>query len=113
MKIPACIPRFWQQETCCAFLVPSLGLFLTRWISIMPPGTWHVVYTPTPSYVTGGHFYTLESLHLTEFSRVYDHRPEGRFATNAEHDTLRILSRMAIALPVFQASRRMYKFRSV
>jgi hypothetical protein len=73
----------------------------------MPPGTWHIVYTSTPSYVSGGHFYTLESLHLTEHSRAYDHRPGGRFATNAEHDVLRVLCRMAMALPVFQMSRGM------
>ena len=66
-----------------------------------------MVYTPTPSYVSGGHFYTLESLHLTEFSRAFDHRPNGRFATNAEHDVLRVLCRMAMALPLIQADRGM------
>ena len=75
--------------------------------SIMPPGTWHQVYTPTPSYAGGGHFYTLESLHLTEFSRSFDHHPNGRFATNAEHDALRVLCRMAMALPIFQEERGM------
>ena len=75
----------------------------------MPPATWHKVYTPTPSYVGGGHFYTLESLHLTEFSRAFDHRSEARFGTNAEHDVLRVLCRMAMALPLIQTDRS--KFR--
>lgn len=75
--------------------------------SIMPPGKWHQVYTPTLSYVSGGHFYTLESLHLTEFSRAFDHLPGGELATNAENDVLRVLCRMAMALPLLQADRSM------
>lgn len=72
----------------------------------MPPGIWHAVYTATTSYFTGGHFYTLETLHLTEFSRAFDHT-NAEVATNADHDVDGILYRMALALPKFEASRRM------
>lgn len=71
----------------------------------MPPGTWHVVYTPTPSYVSGGHFYTYETMHLTEFSRSFDHRPGGEFSTNANHDVLWILCRMAMSLHMLHGAR--------
>src|SRR4051812_11020902 len=44
----------------------------------------HEVYTPVPSVTAGGHFYTYDSLHLSEFSRLYDRKdPFG--LTNQEH----------------------------
>ncbi|KAF9461597.1 hypothetical protein BDZ94DRAFT_1237583 [Collybia nuda] len=39
---------------------------------IMPPGTWHLVYTPVRTVACGGHFYNYDTLHLTEASRHYD-----------------------------------------
>ena len=85
----------------------SFNSLLKSWhqgLSIMPPGTWHVVYTATPSYVSGGHFYTYETLHLTEFSRSFDHLPDGEFATNANNNVLWVLCRMAMALHMLQGT---------
>lgn len=70
----------------------------------MPPGIWHSVYTPTPSYCSGGHFYTYETLHLTEQSRHFDHT-HGDFSTNANHHVERLLARMVLALPHVAQSR--------
>jgi hypothetical protein len=63
----------------------------------MPPGVWHAVYTPSPAYCSGGHFYTYETMHLTEQSRRFDHLHSER-STNEDHQVLRILCRMALAL---------------
>jgi hypothetical protein len=50
----------------------------------MPPGAWHMVYTPVRTLATGGHFYTYDTLHLTEMSRAFD-RLHGREVTNTTH----------------------------
>lgn len=50
----------------------------------MPPGAWHMVYTPVRTLATGGHFYTYETLHLTEMSRAFD-RKHAREVTNTTH----------------------------
>lgn len=73
--------------------------FLTPLIyhRIMPPGVWHAVYTPTPTYCSGGHFYTYETMHLSEYSRAFDHI-HGKFSTNADHAVDRVLCRMVLAL---------------
>lgn len=34
--------------------------------SIQPPGQIHLVYTPVASFTIGGHFYSYDSIHLTE-----------------------------------------------
>lgn len=64
----------------------------------MPPGTWHVIYTPTPSYVSGGHFYMYKTMHLTNFSRSFNQCPGREFSTNTNHDVLWILCQMAMSL---------------
>ncbi|KAF8810840.1 hypothetical protein BYT27DRAFT_7209061 [Phlegmacium glaucopus] len=68
------------------------------------PGCKHEVYTPVPSVVLGGHFYTYNSLHLTELWRAIDKRTNSRF-TNQTHpnSTLTIMMMMA-ALPILQES---------
>jgi len=65
----------------------------------MPPGTWHAVYTPVPSLAGGGHFFSYDTLHLTEFSRAFDHN-HSEMSTNANHQVDRILSRLTLALPI-------------
>jgi|ERR1700722_5543822 hypothetical protein len=70
----------------------------------MPPGVWHTVYTPTPSFCSGGHLYTYETLHLTEQSRCFDYT-HAEFSTNANHNVERVLARMVLALPYVAQSR--------
>ncbi|KII91448.1 hypothetical protein PLICRDRAFT_173297 [Plicaturopsis crispa FD-325 SS-3] len=80
------------------FLEPGQTLF-------MPPGAFHLVLTATPSVALGGHFYTYESMHLTEMSRSFDHR-HSESATNTEHAAAeRAIARMALALPTHARSR--------
>lgn len=50
----------------------------------MPPGTWHLVYTPVRTLATGGHFFTFETTHLTEMSQKFDHK-NGLHVTNTTH----------------------------
>jgi hypothetical protein len=64
----------------------------------MPPGTWHAVYTATPSNTEGGHFFMYDTLHLTEFSRAFDHK-YSLYSTNANHQVDRSLCRLTLALP--------------
>lgn len=66
---------------------------------LQPPGYWHQVYTPVKTIAAGGHFLCYETLHLTEFARFFDQKYQ-KAATNTDHDSImRILPRMAIALP--------------
>ncbi|KAI0054249.1 hypothetical protein BV25DRAFT_1922880 [Artomyces pyxidatus] len=63
----------------------------------MPPGAWHEVYTPVNTVISDGHFLCYDVLHLTQWSRLYDHM--DKYATNADHvGVRRTLARMAIAL---------------
>jgi hypothetical protein len=70
----------------------------------MPPGVWHAVYTATPSFTSGGHFLNYDTMHLTEFSRAFDHH-NSECSTNANHQVDRILSRLTLALPVISERR--------
>ncbi|KAI0056193.1 hypothetical protein BV25DRAFT_1842471 [Artomyces pyxidatus] len=64
---------------------------------IMPPGTWHEVYTPVNTIITGGHFFTYDTFHLTQWSRTFDAKVTN--ASNADHvGVRRTLSRMTLAL---------------
>ncbi|KAG2083674.1 uncharacterized protein F5147DRAFT_660105 [Suillus discolor] len=55
----------WIQANCHAEVITIMpGDTL-----IIPPGQLHAVYTPVASFATGGHFYHLEYMHLTEISR--------------------------------------------
>lgn len=51
--------------------------------SIQPPGQFHEVYTPVPTVSTGGHFYSLDTMHLTEVIKKYDLDTDG---VNTNHD---------------------------
>lgn len=51
---------------------------------IMPPGTWHEVYTPCHAHASGGHFISYDTMHLMEISRHFDHN-NGLAATNSSH----------------------------
>ena len=79
--------------------------------SIQPPGTDHMVFTAEPTVMSGGHIYTYDTMHLTEFVLMFDlGRDRGGSpriaATNAAHaGAFRKVYRMAIALPKYAASR--------
>lgn len=64
--------------------LPNLSTVTQLLFRIMPPGTWHMVYTPIRTLALGGHFYTYETLHLTEMSRAFD-RLHCREVTNTTH----------------------------
>ncbi|KAI0065656.1 hypothetical protein BV25DRAFT_1913669 [Artomyces pyxidatus] len=64
---------------------------------IMPPGAWHVVYTPINTIITGGHLLSYNTFHLTQWSRKFDSVVEE--ASNADHVGMRrTIARMALAL---------------
>jgi hypothetical protein len=67
--------------------------------SLQPPGSWHEVYTPTPSITQGGHFYTYDSLHLTEFSRSLDLQTKGAFSNQVHPSAGLTIMMMMAALP--------------
>lgn len=69
--------------------------------SIQPPSTIHEVYTPTPSVTTGGHFYTYNSLHFTECSRIYDIHTRDCLTNNIHNGVTQTMVMMMAALPLF------------
>ncbi|KAI0062399.1 hypothetical protein BV25DRAFT_1838261 [Artomyces pyxidatus] len=76
---------------------------------IMPPGAWHEVYTPVNTIITGGHFLSYNTLHLTQWSRLYDHW--DRYGTNADHVGFRrTLARMTLGLRYLQEPLRKRPF---
>lgn len=76
---------------------------------IQPPGTLHAVYTPTPSFCTGGHFYHYECMHLTELARCID-AAQGDATTNQHlSHALETLRRMVIATPSLSPRIPMYR----
>lgn len=74
-----------------------------------------MVFTPVPSVMSGGHFLCYDTMHLTEFALVFDlgldQKKKRRIeASNALHPgTLRVVYRMAIALPKYVQSRSTYQ----
>ncbi|KAF9456891.1 hypothetical protein BDZ94DRAFT_1314719 [Collybia nuda] len=63
---------------------------------IMPPGMWHLVYTPVRTVACGGHFYNYDTLHLTEVLRHYD-KTRANQVTNTTHiSTYRTLCQMML-----------------
>jgi hypothetical protein len=65
-----------------------------------------MVYTPLKTTIAGGHFYTYETMHLTELASSYDQSKDRQgdnrqdFATNAFHpDLYRFNAHMVMALP--------------
>ncbi|OCH83607.1 hypothetical protein OBBRIDRAFT_547796 [Obba rivulosa] len=66
---------------------------------IQPPGQLHAVYTPVASVTVGGHFYSYDSMHLTELSRFIDHT-HGETLTNEVHyHSKDSIMRLVLALP--------------
>lgn len=71
-----------------------------------------MVYTPVPSIMSGGHFLTYDTMHLSEMAVSFDlgldsHEPRHH-VTNAVHPgMLRKVYRMAIALPHIVETRGM------
>ena len=41
----------------------------------MPPGVWHMVYTPVGGMTSGGHLLMYDTMHLTLLSQNYDNSP--------------------------------------
>lgn len=69
-------------------------------IIVMPPGTFHEVYTPVPSVTIGGHLYSYNTMHLTELCRSLQKDSQGRF-TNQDHSSATVTtSLMLAALPL-------------
>jgi len=82
-------------------------------IVIMPPGTFHEVYTPVPSVTIGGHFYAFDTMHLTEIARALDHRTKGKF-TNQDHPhAMYTMAVMMCSLPLFKEYRKVFSFSTV
>ncbi|KAI9452915.1 hypothetical protein HD554DRAFT_2179724 [Boletus coccyginus] len=78
-------------------------------LAIMPPGQMHGVNTPNASFCRGGHYFNLDTMHLTELSRFVD-ASRGNFVTNATHrGTLETLCRLVLALPILPRTRKLYK----
>lgn len=76
----------------------------------MPPGQIHIVFTPVASFCRGGHFFNLDTMHLTELSRFVD-ASRGKFVTNqAHHGTLNTLCRIVMSLPFLPRSRSRYSW---
>ncbi|KAI0686293.1 hypothetical protein BC835DRAFT_1309611 [Cytidiella melzeri] len=64
----------------------------------LPPGILHQVYTLENAIVTGGHFLMMETMHLTEMTRVCAVLTNQR-STNATHPgTIRLLGRLVFYL---------------
>jgi hypothetical protein len=76
----------------------------------MPPGTVHAVYTPVPSFATGGHFYHYMCLHLTELARYIDAEIADSTTNQDLEHALETLRRMMIMVPYL--SRRTCKYIS-
>ncbi|KAI0062116.1 hypothetical protein BV25DRAFT_698818 [Artomyces pyxidatus] len=69
----------------------------------MPPGAWHEVYTPVNTIFSGGHFFTHNTLHLTQSSRAYDHQDHSAPKASLSHAGFRrILTRMVLGLQYIQ-----------
>ncbi|KAG1832554.1 hypothetical protein DFJ58DRAFT_848005 [Suillus subalutaceus] len=66
---------------------------------ILPPGMVHAVYTPIPSFATGGHFYNYSCMHLTELSRYIDAEVAESTTNQALDHALETLRRMVIMIP--------------
>ncbi|KII90905.1 hypothetical protein PLICRDRAFT_28797 [Plicaturopsis crispa FD-325 SS-3] len=96
-------PAEWAKMSTGHSLSPGKCLTAT---TFMPPGAFHLVLTVTPSVTLGGHFYTYESMHLTEMARAFDHSA-SQSSTNTEHPAAeRAIARMALALPTYARGER-------
>lgn len=82
--------------------------------SIQPPGANHMVYTPQPTIMSGGHFLSYDTMHLTEFWLCFDLGRDVKWrsrahASNSSHPgMLRKVYRMVMALPIMVKCQRTY-----
>jgi hypothetical protein len=81
---------------------------------------YHMVYTPIKGSTAGGHFYSYETMHLTELASHFDGGkdadgvPRASFATNTDHpDLQRFAARMILALPCMVKERRKCTYLSL
>ena len=74
----------------------------------MPPGQPHTVYTPISGMCRGGHFFNLDTMHLTELSRFLDATRGKSFTNQVHHGTLETLCRLVLALPFINSPRSMF-----
>lgn len=81
--------------------------------SFQPPGSLHEVFTPTPAIVRGGHFYTYNSLHLTEFSRSLDAQTQESLSNQSHPSAALTIMMMMTALPHLQLYREGLLFISM
>jgi hypothetical protein len=76
----------------------------------MPPGMWHMVYTPVGGMTSGGHFLSYDTMHLTYLARAFDDSPKSGvqkgssmlrrdYSTNECQSVDRQILRMILALP--------------
>jgi len=79
-------------------------------IIIMPPATFHEVYTPVPSVTLGGHFYTYNALHLTEMGRACDMHTSGRFTNQSHFSSSLTIALMMAALPLNKHLRKFLSY---
>jgi hypothetical protein len=63
---------------CCSVIGEPTSL------KIQPPWQMHLVYTPISGFCKGGHFFNLDSAHLTELSKWVD-TFKAKYITNQEH----------------------------
>ncbi|KAH7904486.1 hypothetical protein BJ138DRAFT_1119367 [Hygrophoropsis aurantiaca] len=78
-------------------------------LAIQPSGAFHSVYTPDASFTIGGHFFTYNTLHLTEMARRIDHT-SGYLTTNQFHEhTQETLCRMVLGIPYLYPGTKLYE----
>jgi hypothetical protein len=72
---------------------------------IMPPGTFHEVYTPVPSVTLGGHMYSYNTLHLTELALSLDKATKEKFTNQSHPSTIATIQSMMAVLPTIKDRR--------
>lgn len=66
------------------------------------------VYTPVPSVNCSGHFYTYNSLHLTEVSHLIDHWTSGSLSNQTHPSSTMTIAMMLAALPLYKNNCKSY-----
>lgn len=80
-------------------------MFLSNALSFQPGALVHAVFSPCATFARGGHYYSYETLHMTEVSRDIDARFNG-YTTNVDHPhALETLVRLVLALPRLDPAR--------
>lgn len=72
-----------------------------------PPNAWHEVYTPSKSVTVGGHYYTYDTLHLSDAVRHFDIIKPGM--TNQHHTSSQLtMSSMLVYMISLGPRRKSY-----